>query len=392
MPRKMLRDLCLAWALTAVFVTPAAAEFFTFGMLMVGPYNDHGYSQACFEGGKYVEKKIPGAKMIYIDKVNPANRPGMTIPQIVDEMVAKGARLIIANSDSMKAGIREAARMHPHIFFLHISGDAAFRGNAPKNLVNLFGQMEYGKMMAGFAAGMTTQTGKIGYLGSLSNDETRRLANSAYLGARYAWLQVRKKNPADLKFEVTWIGFWFNIAGVTADPAQVAQTLFNTGHDVVLSGIDTPEALTVARQKRKRGARVWAIPDDYVGACKGTGDVCLGVPYFNWGPGYVRMIRAAIAGTFKSQWLWLGPDWADINDADRSTVGFMEGDALSLNARKALQTFINDLGTGNLNLFKGPLAFQDGTTFLKDGAVASVRQIWSMPQLLKGMSSQGRIP
>ena len=54
------------------------------------------------------------------------------------------------------------------------------------NLVNIMGRMEYGKMIAGVAAALTTQTGKIGYLGPLINDETRRLASSVYLGARYA--------------------------------------------------------------------------------------------------------------------------------------------------------------------------------------------------------------
>ena len=51
------------------------------------------------------------------------------------------------------------------------------------------GRMEYGKMMAGCAAALTTKTGKIGYLGPLINDETRRLAASAYLGAKYCWTQ-----------------------------------------------------------------------------------------------------------------------------------------------------------------------------------------------------------
>ncbi len=391
MPRKTLRDLCMACVLAVVFVTPAAAEDFTFGLLMVGPYNDHGYSQASFEGGKYVEEKIPGAKMIYIDKVNPTDRPGMTIPQIVGEMVTKGARLIIANSDSMKAGILKAALQHPHISFILISGDTDLRRNAPKNLADLFGRMEYGKMMAGFVAGMTTETGKIGYLGSFNNAETRRQANSAYLGALYAWQHVRKKNPADLIFQVTWIGFWFNTPRAT-NPTQVARNLYNKGYDVVLSGIDTPAVVVVAKQQRKQGDRVWAIPCDYVGACNGAGDVCLGVPYFNWGPSYVRMIRAAIAGTFKSQWLWLGPDWADINDADRSTVGFRVGDALSFETRKALKTFIKYLGTEKITLFKGPLKFQDGSSFLKAGEVASDRQILNMPQLLEGMSGQSSTP
>jgi len=365
-----------------------AGKTYTFGLLLVGPYNDHGWSQAHFEGGKYVEKMIPGAKMIYIDKANPADRPGITIPQLVDDMVEKGAELIIANSDDMKDGAREAARMHPNIHFIHISGDDVLTGKAPKNLSNLMGRMEYGKMMAGFAAAMTTKTGKIGYLGPLINEETRRLAASCYLGAKYAWETVLKKDPAKLKFQVTWIGFWFNIPGVTADPSQVAQNFFNTGYDVVVSGIDTTEAVVVATQKRQEGKEVWAIPYDYIGACKGGAEVCLGVPYFNWGPGYVDFFKASMAGKWESQWVWVGPDWKDINNPDTSAVGFMAGPALSSSTKAALTKFINDLGTGKAELFKGRLYYQDGSLYLKDGEVATDKQVWYMEQLLKGMAGQ----
>ena len=139
----------------------------------------------------------------------------------------KGVKLIIANSDDMKDGIREAANQHPNTHFIHISGDDVLSGKAPENMVNLIGRMEYGKMIAGFVSALTTQTGKIGYLGPLINEETRRLAASCYLGARYRLgKSICKKNPEDLKFKVTWIGFWFNIPGVTADPTQVALRFF----------------------------------------------------------------------------------------------------------------------------------------------------------------------
>ncbi len=361
---------------------------FTFGMLLVGPYNDHGWSQAHFEGGKYVENMIPNTKMIYIDKVNPADRPGITISQLVDDLVEKGATLIIANSDDMKDGIREAALMQPDIHFIHVSGDDVLTGKSPQNLSNLMGRMEYGKMIAGFAAALTTKTGKIGYLGPLINEETRRLAASCYLGAKYAWQKVLKKDPEDLKFHVTWIGFWFNIPGVTADPTQVSQNFYNTGYDVVVSGIDTTEALVVAGQKRQAGKQVWAIPYDYVGACEGASQVCLGVPYFNWGPGYVDFVKASLSGNWKSKWIWLGPDWKDINDPNTSTVGFVVGTALSESARHQLNSFVKDLGSGKLNLFTGPLHYQDGSTFLESGEVASDGKIWYMKQLLKGMSGQ----
>ena len=364
------------------------AEKFIFGMLLVGPFNDHGWSEAHFDGGKYVEQIIPDSKMIYIDKVNPADRPGVTVTQLVDDLVEKGARLVIANSDDMKDGIREAARMHPEIHFIHISGDDVLTGKAPENLANLMGRMEYGKMMAGFAAALTTKTGKIGYLGPLINEETRRLAASCYLGARYAWEKVLKRDPNKLKFHVTWIGFWFNIPGVTADPTQVAQNFFNTGYDVVLSGIDTTEAVVVAGQKRKEGKKVWAIPYDYVGACKGGLEVCLGVPFFNWGPGYVQFIKDSMSGNWESKWLWLGPDWADINDTKTSTVGFAAGPALSDSASQQLNAFIKDLGSGKLNLFTGPLYYQNGNIFLKDDEKATDKKIWYMAQLLEGMEGQ----
>jgi simple sugar transport system substrate-binding protein len=392
MKRIITLFLCLFFLVSLAIVlpgsAPAADKSFTFGVLLVGPYNDHGYSQAHYEGGKYVEKTIAGTKMIYIDKVNPADRPGITIPQLVDDMVEKGAKLIIANSDDMKDGIREAASMHPEIDFIHISGDDVVTGKAPKNLANLFGKMEYGKMMAGFAAAMTTKTGKIGYLGPLVNDETRRLASSCYLGARYAWEKILKKDPADLKFQVTWIGFWFNIPGVTADPTQVAQNFFNSGYDVVVSGIDTTEAVVVARQKRQQGKEAWAIPYDYVGACEGASTVCLGVPYFNWGPGYIYFLKKSMADMFESEWVWLGPDWKNINDIDTSTIGFEKGGALPEKVSNALSAFIIDLGSGKLDLFKGPLYYQDGSTYLKAGQVASDKEIWYMKQLLKGMSGQ----
>jgi simple sugar transport system substrate-binding protein len=389
MARKVIISVALIALVVFGFGVSAKAEKgFTFGMLLVGPYNDHGWSQAHYEGGKYLEEKVPGAKMIYIDKVNPADRPGVTIPQLVDDLVEKGAQLIIANSDDMKDGTREAAAAHPKIRFIHISGDDVLTGKGSKNLSNVMGRMEYGKMMAGFAAAMTTQTGKIGYLGPLINEETRRLAASCYLGAKYAWTTVLGKNPDDLKFNVTWIGFWFNIPGVTADPTQVAQNFFNTGYDVVVSGIDTTEAVVVAKQKRQEGKNVWAIPYDYIGACKVGSDVCLGVPYFNWGPAYVEYAQKVIADKWQPEWVWLGPDWKDINNLDTSAVGFVPGPALSPTTKMALDVFIADLGAGKVNLFKGPLNYQDGSVFLKDGEAATDKQIWYMEQLLAGMEGQ----
>ena len=388
---KRIRIMLLSLVAACLLVLPwtqAQAADYPFGLLLVGPANDHGWSQAHFEAAQVIEKELTGAKMLYIDKVNPADRPGVTIPMLVDDLVSKGAKLIIANSDDMKDGVREAAMMHPEVKFIHISGDDVLTGKSDKNLSNLMGRMEYGKMMAGFVAAITSKTGKIAYLGPLVNAETRRLVSSSYLGAHYAWTQVLKKPAADLQFKVSWIGFWFNIPGVTSDPTLVTNSFFDGGYDVVISGIDTTEALVVANQKRKEGKEVFAIPYDYKGACDPAPDACLGVPYFNWVPGYKKMIGEAMTDKWEQNFLWLGPDWADINNMETSSIGFVEGSVMTAEQKAALADFQKALA-GGLNLFTGPLNFQDGSAFLAAGATATDEQVWNLPKLLEGMEGAG---
>lgn len=370
---------------------PVAEEDFVIGMLLVGPFNDRGWSQAHFEAGEYVEERVSGSRLVYIDKVNPADRPGTTGDQLADSLVAQGAQLIIFNSDDMKDDALNFARANPEINVIHASGDAAWEeGEDYKgvpNLANVMGRMEYGKEIAGCMAALTTETGKFGYLGPLINEETRRLVASTYLGARYCWENYLGNDPADLEFRVTWIGFWFNIPGFTSDPTQVANDFYNSGFDVVISGIDTTEALVEAGKQTEAGTQVWAIPYDYVGACDEAPEVCLGVPYFNWGPDYLRHVQAIQAGTWEPTWEWSGPDWGDINNHDTSAIGFVYGPGASDEVIGLVDQFIAELA-GGLDLWTGPLNLQDGTPYLAEGEVASDHEIWYLPQLLEGIIGQ----
>lgn len=366
-------------------------EEFIIGLLLVGPYNDKGYSQAHYEAGEYVVENVPGVEMIYLDKVNTADRPGTTAAQLGEELVSQGADLVLFNSDDMKDDAIEFTKNNPEIFVIHASGDTVWEDGKNyqplDNMANLMGGMEYGKMIAGCDAALHTQTGSIGYLGPLINEETRRLVASAYLGARYCWENYLEKDPADLDFRVTWIGFWFNIPGFTEDPTQVANEFINSGADVIISGIDTTEALVEARKATSEGKEVFAIPYDFVGACEEAPDVCLGVPYFNWGPSYVRYVKSAMDGSWESAFEWMPPNWEDINDIDSSAVGYLSGPGMSEDAKPMLDQFIAELA-GGLNLWTGPLNFQDGTEFLADGQEATEVEIWYLPQLLEGIEGR----
>jgi simple sugar transport system substrate-binding protein len=370
-----------------------AQDEFVFGMVLVGPQNDRGWSQAHYEGGLYAEENVSGARMVVFENLNPAAAPETTLLDVVNEMVDQGAQLIFTTSDEFEEDTTEVATNFPDLVFINISGDDALTGEAPPNLGNVMGQMEWGKLIAGCAAALATETGQIGYLGPLINFETRRLAASAYLGARYCYEHYKGGDPDDLTFTVTWIGFWFNIPGVTLDPTEETNTFFDSGADVVISGIDTTEAIVVAGQRAAEGEQVWAVPYDFRGACDEAPDVCLGVPYFHWGPAYAEIVQSVMDDTWEQSWDWIGPDWSDINNLDTTAVGFIPGDGLSEENQASLDEFIADLAEYATNpfvpesiaLWTGPLNLQDGTELAAEGQLVDPLDIWYLPQLLEGM-------
>ena len=369
---------------------PPTAQPYIFGMILVGAKNDQGWTQATYDGGLYAQAHIPGSQMLYLENVysgSPAY-PGQTASQLAEQLVNQGAKLIIFNSDDMKDESNKFAAAHPDIKIIMLSGDQVWQAGkaytAIPNMVNIMGRMEYMKMIAGCAAALTSQTGKIGFLGPLINDETRRLAASAFLGANYCWTTVLGKKAADLTFKVTWIGFWFNIPGVTLDPTQVSDDFFKNGFDVVISGIDTPEALVEAKKAHDAGKTVSALAYDYASNCAVAPEICLGVPYFNWGPAVLATMKTAIDGTWASNFQWNGPDWTNLQNPDTGAVGFNKGAGLSADNSTKLDAFIALLA-GGLNLWTGPINLQDASVYLTASTAATDQQIWYLPQLLEGM-------
>ncbi|MEO8610094.1 MAG: BMP family ABC transporter substrate-binding protein [Chloroflexota bacterium] len=400
----------LLWAMFVLLaglitLVPAAAQDdFIFGLILVGPQNDGGWSQAHYEGGKYVEANVPGSKMLVFEKLNVVDSPEATLESVTQDMVDQGAKLIFTTSDDFEEDTTAIAKKpkFADVTFINVSGDDVYTGEAPANLGNLMGTMEWGKIIAGCAAALNTQTGSIGYLGPLINFETRRLASSAYLGARYCYEKYVGGNPDNLKFNVTWIGFWFNIPGVTLDPSEETNAFFDGGSDVVISGIDTTEAIVVAGQRAKEGQVVWAIPYDSETACTIAPDVCLGSPYYHWGPSYAKIVSAVKDGTYKQSWDLANPDWKDLNNPDTTGIGFKNGTALTEKAATSLASFIDEAAAFATNpankdsifLWQGPMSYQDGTPIVvDDGAslpyIAKLGvspSIWYLDQLLGGMT------
>jgi simple sugar transport system substrate-binding protein len=149
---------------------------------------------------------------------------------------------------------------------------------------------------------------------------------------------------------VTWIGFWFNIPGVTLDPTKVVNDFFTAGSDVVISGIDTPEAIVEAGKAQAAGKAVFAIPYDFKDACAKGEAACLGVPYFNWVPAYTKLINDVKAKTWKSEFTMFRPRLDGHQCRRQERYRFRKGKALTADNATKLDAFIAELA-GGLNLW-----------------------------------------
>jgi len=386
--------VALSILIVSVGMISAQEDEFVFGMVLVGPEDDRGWSQAHYEGGVYVEENLEGARMLVFESLNAADTPEVTLRDVVDIFVSEGAELIFTTSDAFEEDTSALAADFPDVTFINVSGDDVLLGTAPENVGNVMAKIEWSRLIAGCAAGLTTETGQIGYLGPLINAETRRVSASAFLGASYCY---ENYNPlaaeVELTYEVTWIGFWFPIPGVTLDATEETNAFFDRGFDVVMSGIDTTEMVSVAQSRTEEGETVFSMPYNSPSGCGVGEDSCLGVPYYNWGPAYLAIAEDVVAGEWVQDWNWEAPDWEDINSPETSITGFEIGPGLPEEHLETLEGFIAELtafasdpeNEGRMFLWEGPLNLQDGTVLAAEGEWVSEEDIWYLPQLLEGM-------
>jgi basic membrane protein A len=273
---------------------------FNVAMVLIGPHDDGGWSQAHYEGLEYVQQNVSNVNTAYIENVP----EGADSEQVFRSLARKGFDLIFGTSFGYMDPMETVAEEFPDAKFIHISG---YKSNGT-NFGNLFGAMENMKYLAGMLAGARAKADgnpKIGYMATFPIPEEIRLGNAIALGM--------KKTCPECTMDVRWINTWH-------DPViekEAAASLFDAGSQVVFTGADTPAVADVAQEKGK-----WGITYDWSGSCKV--ERCLTAPYWNWGPVYAKITQGVIDGTYTPGW-----DYFDSDSGGLGLFGFMEGEELT---------------------------------------------------------------
>ncbi len=340
---------CAAGAGTGVQIPDVQAGKFNVAMVLIGPHDDAGWSQAHYEGLQYVCDHVANSHVAYIENVP----EGADSEQVFRSLSRKGFDFIIGTSFGYMDPMETVAKEFPAITYLHLTG---YKSNNT-NFGNFFGAMEDFKYLAGMLAGSRAKKDgvtKIGYMATFPIPEELRLGNAIMLGV--------KKTCPECTMDIRFINTWH-------DPVKEkdgAASLFDAGAQVVFTGADTGAVADVAQEKGK-----WAVTYDHQASCKV--DACLTAPYWIWGPEYVRIAEQVKAKTYKA-----GYEYFDANSKAMGLMGFMEGqtprkgvaDLPEADLKMVRDTLAQMLaGTfGRFDVFAGPIKDNKGKEILAAGA------------------------
>ena len=212
---------------------------FNVAMVLIGPHDDGGWSQAHYEGLQYLCQNMPGTHIAYIELVP----EGADSEQVFRSLSRKGFNFIIGTSFGYMDYMATVSEEFPDITYLHLTG---YKSNG-KNFGNFFGAVEDMKYLAGMLAGSRAKNDnnpKIGYMATFPIPEELRLGNAIMRGAK----QTCPECTMDVRFIDTW-----------HDPQkerEAAASLFAAGADVVFTGADTPAVADAAPGEEQVGGHL----------------------------------------------------------------------------------------------------------------------------------------
>ncbi|MDR2499930.1 MAG: BMP family ABC transporter substrate-binding protein [Treponema sp.] len=239
---------------------------------------DSGYDYAHHMGILQMRRELELEDGQIIQKLNVFEEDAGMTENAMKDAIREGAHIIIAPSWGYMDACEKLASQFPRTIFAHSMG---YKYNE-SNFTNYFGRIYQARYLSGIAAGLKTQTRRIGYVAAMGKD------NSEVSGGVNAFaLGVERVNPeARIYVRITYN--WYD----PLEETLAADYLINLGCDVIAQHCNT-----AAPQEAAQRAGVWGIGYNTDMSRNAPGAVLTSV-VLNWGVYYTRLARSVIDGTF----------------------------------------------------------------------------------------------
>ena len=203
------------------------------------------------------------------------------IQTALEELVEEGCNIIFATSWGYMDYVEQIAAEYPEVIFCHGTG---YKSNG-SNFTNYFGKINQARYLSGIAAGMKTESNKIGYVAAQNNEN-----GEVTSGIDAFAMGVESVNP-DAKVYVKVTGSWFDPEG----EGQAAKALIDMGCDVIAQHCDTANPALEAQN-----AGVYAVGYNSDMAEKAPNSTLTSVMW-DWSVYYTQAVQSVIDGTWTGE-------------------------------------------------------------------------------------------
>ncbi|MEJ2176674.1 MAG: BMP family ABC transporter substrate-binding protein [Gammaproteobacteria bacterium] len=353
--RKFIKSLAGAVLSASMAFGAVHAADTKVGFVYVGPVGDHGWTYRHDKGRQQVEQEL-GVETTFVESV----AEGADAERVIRKLASSGHNVIFTTSFGYMNPTVKVAKQFPNVKFEHATGY-----KRADNVSTYSGRFYEGRTVIGTIAGHMSKSGVVGYIASFPIPEVIRGINAFTIA-------MRKVNP-DAVVKVVWVNSWYD----PGKEGDAAKALIDQGADIITQHTDSPAPLQVAEQ---RGVYAFGQASDMAAFAPKSQLTAI---VDDWGPYYVERVKAAMDGSWKSEDTWDGL-------APGMVVMAPYGDAVPNEVREAADAISNDIISGALHPFQGPIKNQAGEVVAKEGEIIDDGTLLGMNYYVEGV--QGEIP
>ena len=328
---------------------PIAKEDLKIGVIHISdPAEGSGYTFTHDQGIVGMQEALGLDDSQIIRKNNVSDSDATAIENAMRECVEEGCQIIFATSWGYMDTCEALAEEYPDVIFSHGTG---YKSNGV-NFNNYFGRIYQARYLSGIAAGLKTQTNKIGYVAAWGSD------NSEVTGGCNAFAMGAYSVNPNVEVYVKTTNSWFDPEG----EKQAAEALIAEGCDVIGQHCDTANPQLAAEAAGVYG--VGYNSDMSKDAPKAT----LTSAVWNWSAYYTEAVQSVIDGTWDAQNYYGGMAEGLVDIAPLS-------DLCADGTEEAITAAREKIVSGDWDVFYGVIETNDGTTVGEEGKSLSDEDI-----------------
>ena len=191
---------------------------FSVGMVTnVGGVNDQSFNQSAWAGLKNLRDNY-GVNVSYLESNQESD-----YPTNLDKMLDNGNDLIWSVGFAMSSAAKNAALTNMDQNYGII--DETYGDETPENMVCVMFRAQESSFLAGYVAGLTTKTDKVGFVGGIGSDIIDQFEYGYRAGVDYAAKELGKEITVSIQYAETFTD--------AAKGKAIATKMFNEGCDII---------------------------------------------------------------------------------------------------------------------------------------------------------------